>query len=396
MTSHLKSEEEALAAGGKRFTPLQTTQTTERIVHFFSELLEDLQKKTGQIGVYKLQDAVGRCDFLRETPGEHPFDLSRLIQKDYPEDWRTLDLSKNGKSTLIRRPRTSLTRIISNSVCRAFDTGDRHVVYFDDEVSSMDRAIGTYLSGKIQRMPARIYPETHHSVIQLVNGTVPGNGLGSFNAESVDITVSGGAQDGTAKCAAGGRIVILKGKNHDGQLIDGSVGKYFAYGAQRGLFIVQGNADVRAGIRLSGADVIIGGEVKSPLKDHLGNWAARANIKGFAFEYMTSGRGLVLGDPGPWLCSGMKGGVVYFRLNPKMGLTRDALFRRLANPEEVQLLPVDSSDEASLQELLTAYAEALAEGNLFGEARKIKFLLKNWESNFLKAEPVRKGTSASP
>ncbi len=388
ITSHFKSAKEALAKGLKRFTPLDVERTTDRIVTFFSEFIDALRNKTGQVGVFKLQDAVGRCDFLEQRGDSSSFDLSQLLQKDYTEDWRTLDLNKKGKSTLIRRPRTSLTRIISNSVCRAFDKGDQHVVYFDDEVRCMDRAIGTYLSGKIQRMPARIYPETHHTVIQLVNGTVPGNGLGSFNADSVDIHVAGGAQDGTAKCAAGGKIVILKGKNHDGRLIDGSVGKYFAYGAQKGLFIVQGNADVRAGIRLSGADVIIGGEVKSPLKDHLGNCATRANIKGFAFEYMTSGRALVLGDPGPWLCSGMKGGVVYFRLNPKMGLTAEALTRRLANPNEVGIFPVQAADQASLEELLTAYHDALLEGNLFGEARKIKLLLKNWENNFIKALPV--------
>ena len=35
----------------------------------------------------------------------------------------------------------------------------------------------------------------------------------------------------------------------------------------------------------------------------LGNIASRAHLKGFAFEYMTGGRAVVLGDPGPWICS---------------------------------------------------------------------------------------------
>ena len=30
------------------------------------------------------------------------------------------------------------------------------------------------------------------------------------------------------------------------------------YGAQRGLFLIQGDADARAGIRLSGADMVLG------------------------------------------------------------------------------------------------------------------------------------------
>ena len=39
------------------------------------------------------------------------------------------------------------------------------------------------------------------------------------------------------------------------------MGKSFAYGAQRGQFIIQGNADSRAGVALSGADLVIGGEI---------------------------------------------------------------------------------------------------------------------------------------
>ena len=65
-------------------------------------------------------------------------------------------------------------------------------------------------------------------------------------------------------------LAVLRGMNHDGKRIDGSVGKSFAYGAQYGRFIVQGNADTRACIRLSGADVIFGGEVKEPLRDPRG------------------------------------------------------------------------------------------------------------------------------
>ena len=58
-----------------------------------------------------------------------------------------------------------------------------------------------------------------------------------------------------------------------------------------------------------------------PASEH-GNIGSNANIKGFAFEYMTNGRGLVLGDPGPWICAGMTGGAIYIRHQPEMGLTK--------------------------------------------------------------------------
>ena len=85
------------------------------------------------------------------------------------------------------------------------------------------------------------------------------------------------------------------------------------------------NADARAGIRLSGADMIIGGRITKPLREKARKYRCILNIKGFAFEYMTNGRALVLGDPGPWICAGVTGGVVYLRRDSNLGLTEQAL-----------------------------------------------------------------------
>ena len=86
----------------------------------------------------------------------------------------------------------------------------------------------------------------------------------------MDITVEGGAQDGVAKTMLGGKVAIMKGLNRAGRRVNGSVGKSFAYGAQRGRLFVQGSADSRFCIRLSGADVVIGGEPEQPLDDSIG------------------------------------------------------------------------------------------------------------------------------
>src|SRR5699024_4029249 len=117
-------------------------------------------------------------------------------------------------------------------------------------------------------------------------------------------------EDGVRKTAHGGNIYVVKTKNKFGKSVGGSVGKGFGYGAQKGKLYIQGNADARAGIRLSGADMIIGGQIEKPLYTSGGLSFVESNIKGFAFEYMTGGRALVLGDPGPWLCSGMTGGLL--------------------------------------------------------------------------------------
>ena len=88
---------------------------------------------------------------------------------------------------------------------------------------------------------------------------------------------------------------------------------------------------------MSGADVVFGGEIVEPLNDSLGGLGARANLKGYAFEYMTSGRAVVLGDPGPWMCAGMTGGVVYQRVQPEMGLTIEAIRNRIAAGSVVEI-----------------------------------------------------------
>jgi glutamate synthase (NADPH/NADH) large chain len=199
------------------------------------------------------------------------------------------------------------------------------------------------------------------------------------------VKVEGGAQDGVGKGSLGGRVAILKGMNWQGKRLDGSVGKSLLYGAQGGTFYIQGDADSRACIRLSGADVVIGGRLKGPLDDDQGNIAGRANLKGFAFEYMTLGRAVVLGDPGPWMCSGMTGGVVYIRLQPEMGMDMAALDRRKATAALVAIVDqLDATDEANIAEMLGGYADALEEGNQPDEAREVRELALAPQGQFAK------------
>ncbi|MER3557317.1 MAG: glutamate synthase, partial [Thermus sp.] len=219
-------------------------------------------------------------------------------------------------------------------------------------------------------------------------GSVAGNGLAAFNVEGLEVLVEGGAQDGVAKGAFGGRVAILKGRNPFGAYVDGSVGKSFAYGAIGGLLIVEGVADSRFCIRLSGADVVLGGEPERPLQDELGNLAARAQAKGFAFEYMTRGRALVLGDPGPWICSGMTGGRVYLRHWPEMGLTEEAMKRRLAKGAKVVVRPLDARGLADVEELLSAYIAVLKEAKREEKARRMEKLLEDPAAHFRMVEPV--------
>jgi glutamate synthase (NADPH/NADH) large chain len=313
----------------------------------------------------------------------------------------------------LHRPRNHLTTVISNLVMESFTTYQQDTVLFeDDKVTPVDRALGTHLTGALTRfrrnwswLPGHGGVGGHRetwrqpldeidtssiptTALRFFSSSVPGNGLGAYNAAPVRIVVEGGAQDGVAKGISGGRVVILKGYNHDGILIDGSVGKSLAYGGTSGIVIVQGNADSRACIRLSGADVIIGGEISKPLNDSLGFIGARANIKGFLCEYMTSGRVVVLGDPGPWICAGMTGGVLYLRPQPHLNFDQAAIQRRLAKGAKVVVQEVGENDLHHLRELLTVYAEELKHNHQGEEAQRVLNLLVDWKNTFVRVVPL--------
>jgi glutamate synthase (NADPH/NADH) large chain len=280
----------------------------------------------------------------------------------------------------------------------------------EESTTAADRNLGTDLAGLIARATTGVNNawvngdgngvsptnagngngKGHATLVDLAftKGAAVGSGLAAFTLDGVRVRVFGGAQDGVGKCALGGEIQVLKAQNDAGRWVGGHVGKSFAYGAQRGLFLIQGNADARAGIRLSGADLVLGGAPEMPLNDRLGTLAARANCKGFAFEYMTGGRVVVLGDPGPWLCSGMTGGVVYVRQNPDWGLDEAAVRRRLSKAAKVSLAPMEEADCANVAELLTAYRGALAQSGQGDAAEALGDLIADPAGHFIAINPV--------
>ena len=189
---------------------------------------------------------------------------------------------------------------------------------------------------------------------------------------------------------------IFKSPGKNGKFYNGSVGKGFGYGAQHGLLVAQGDADARAGIRLSGADIIIGGQLKHPIPEkEQGNIAVNANIKGFAFEYMTNGRGLVLGDPGPWICAGMTGGVIYLRHQPQAGLTKEALQRRIANGAKVSIESLSEQGIQDIQELLGKYVSLLKEQGQIDEATSLQEMLQEPSDHFVQVVPVKEQADPS-
>ncbi len=386
IATQIETAEQAEARGLKRFVPRVLENGIIYQTTFFRALGQEVRALTAKLGFRRTQDLVGRSELLTQVRGHERLDLEGLLAPVAAEPV----LHQEPKVRIIRKPLNYLTSLISALVTEAFDGGEDRVRYDDDDASSSDRAIGTYLAGAMTRAYREgRYGNEKEALLHFRRDSIPGNGLAAFNIPRINIRVEGGTQDGVGKCALGGRITILKGENRNGMRVAGSVGKGLAYGAQGGLFLIQGDADSRACIRLSGADVVLGGRIRTPIDDSLGNLAGRANLKGFGFEYMTAGRVVVLGDPGPWLCSGMTGGTIYCHLDRQMGMTSEALHRRLARSAGVQIRPLEEEDLPQIEELLLEYHRALLHSHQEEEARWVQEVLAEADRRFVKIAPER-------
>ena len=386
IATQIETPEEAELKGLKRFVPRVLENGVIYETTFFRGMAREIKILSAKLGFRRTQDLVGRADLLQQTRGLDRLDLADLLAPPARGDLHQFD----SEVRIIRKPLNYLTSLISGLVAGAFEAGDERVRYDDDSATSSDRAIGTHLAGTMVRgWQEGRFPAGCEALLHFHHDSIPGNGLAAFTIPRIAIRVEGGAQDGVGKSTRGGKIVILKGENRSGVRVGGSVGKGLAYGALGGTFIIQGDADSRACIRLSGADVVLGGRIRVPLDDTLGNLAGRANLKGFACEYMTAGRVVVLGDPGPWLCSGMTGGVVYCHLDLEMGFDREALRRRLARGAGVEIRDLEEEDLSQLEQLLGKYGRELYHSHQEEEADWLAGVVARVRSRFVKIVPEK-------
>ncbi|EIJ82058.1 glutamate synthase, NADPH, large subunit [Bacillus methanolicus PB1] len=388
IATQIESEAQAKEHGLRRFVPRQFDTAVQGIVNLFTAFGNELKALTASIGIKKLQDAVGRSDLLEQIRGKDQLDLEYLL--------KTLEIGQIAQYEAAASLETRQLQIAAGA--EYLDAVEEKLQQSREFISitSEQRVLGSRVS--CHRVRGRL-DGSYRSLppVKLkYRSSILGNGLGAYNSEGIHIEVDGGGQDGVGKTSFGGSILIFKSKGKDGRYYNGSVGKGFGYGAQKGLLVAQGNADARAGIRLSGADMIIGGQLKQPIPEkEMGNIASKANIKGFAFEYMTNGRGLVLGDPGPWICAGMTGGAVYLRHQPEMGLTKEAIQRRIAKGAKVSASPLSDKGKQDVTELLGKYVQLLEQEGQESEARKLALLLENPEEHFVQIVPVKEQADPS-
>ncbi|MCY0881313.1 MAG: hypothetical protein OWS74_04895, partial [Firmicutes bacterium] len=108
---------------------------------------------------------------------------------------------------------------------------------------------------------------------------------------------------------------------------------------------------------------------------------------GFGFEYMTRGRGVILGDPGPWLAAGMTGGVLYLLVDKENGLTPSFIQTRIAPAAKVSLQPLAANDIKELASLLSTAQNACNTEGCQVLKTQISQWSRDWSQHFIKLVP---------
>ena len=82
-----------------------------------------------------------------------------------------------------------------------------------------------------------------------------------------------------------------------------------------------------------------------------------------------------MGDPGPYVFLGMKGGIVYQKLTPEFGFDERALASRIALGAQVEIQILETEDIPAIQEPLGHYINALEQTYQYYNAEQIRNLV---------------------
>jgi glutamate synthase (NADPH) large chain len=282
---------------------------TER---YFVNLAAAIQERLHDLGVSNLGQLRGRIDLLEQSNAQIDscFDLSMLLHKPKRPVSVTDDAILNAQKTriasgLIRDTEDQLIGVIQS----AFTANASETVHPPrTQLNTSHRSFGARIAGLfVKHLEA--HPEAK---VMLTTQGQAGQSLGFVLPHGVTIHHTGTVQDGCGKSMTGGELVLKTPDECEKYRGDCNTiaGNALAYGASGGKLFVNGVAGHRCGVLLKGAEIVVEG------------------VGDLAFEYMTSGTGLILGTAGPGLCNSAMGGIVFLydphNTNPSSSAVRVA------------------------------------------------------------------------
>ena len=234
------------------------------------------------------------------------------------------------RTVRVEVPDTLDTQIVADAR-QLFERGEKtHLTY---AVQNTHRAVGTRTSHHIYKAFGADGAAPNQLTVEL-DGSA-GQSLGAFAITGLTLIVNGDANDYVGKGLSGAQIVVKPQKRtpivaHHSAI----VGNTCLYGATAGRLLAAGRAGERFAVRNSGATAVVEG---------LGTNGC---------EYMTGGTVVVLGGVGDNFGAGMTGGMAYV-------YDEDEDFERAVNPDNVVWQRLSSEHyEAELKDLVREHATA--------------------------------------
>ena len=291
--------------------------TPEHVINYFFFVAEELRELMASLGIEKLDDIIGRSDFLdKQEAIDHwkarGLDFTRIFfqPEAKPEETRWTEVQQHPIDDILDRRLIAAAKPALNS---------KEKTEITETICSVDRSAGAMLSGEIaKRYGHKALPD---GTLQIKLTGTAGQAFGAFVSKGVTMDLAGDANDYVGKGLSGGRLIVRPPENTriipEDSII---VGNTVLYGATEGECYFRGVAGERFAVRNSGALAVVEG-----VGDH-------------GCEYMTGGVVVVIGQTGRNFAAGMSGGIAYV-------LDEDGTFRNRCNLAMVDLEPVTEEDD---------------------------------------------------
>ncbi|MBI5413540.1 hypothetical protein HZA42_04300 [Candidatus Peregrinibacteria bacterium] len=318
-------------------------ENKERIKHFLTLFAEGTRRRLAYLGCRTIEEAVGRVDLLqqRSTGNERwdKLDLSYLLRKPNPyTPSQITNAAKTGVAHTLARPAVNSG---NEKLCAAV-AGEE--LKYTAELSVDDRSFGATLAGKIATGEIKLDGKT----VEIETTENAGQSIGFCMVDGMEIRHTGLANDMVGGSMSGGKLILRLPKHLKNAAGENSIiGNSCAYGATGGLLYAEGNAGQRLGVRNSGATIVAEGAGK------------------YAFEYMTGGTGILLGNCEGSIGAGMTGGELFMfdEMNDLKGKI------------DSTSVEVKEMDEAALARLHTVLKDYAKETN----SKKAGLILNDWD-----------------
>ena len=327
----------------------------ERIITYFHFLAKEIRELLASMGYEKLDDIIGRVDFLKP--------------KHYDGKLGKVDLSKvlmstrvNGEEIKWDGTREKLDKgLMDESLIMSTENAimSNTPIEFNISISNTDRSVGSMLSGYITRKLGN--DRLNQDTVTINFKGSAGQSFGAFLVKGITFNLEGDANDYLGKGLSGGKITLRPSSDVKFEPQNNIIaGNTILYGATSGEIYINGQVGERFCVRNSGAIAVVEG-----VGDH-------------CCEYMTGGRVVVLGPTGTNFAAGMSGGIAYV-WNTKGN------FDFYCNMELVELTLIDNEqDNHELRKLVERHYDHT--GSPLASS-----LLSNWPSvvkEFIKVTPI--------